>query len=70
MSGSFVLLRGVGTQMMMASAFSSTSGSVEAESFFPRTSGSSKEVGTSSMYDFPALMESTLPAILSKATVT
>ena len=49
LSGSLVLLSGVGTQMMMASARPSTSGSVEADSFFSVTSGSTTEVGTSSM---------------------
>ena len=49
LSGSLVLFSGVGTQMIRASAWPSTSGSIEADSRCSFTSGSTTEVGTSSM---------------------
>ena len=47
LSGSLVLLSGVGTQMMTTSACSSTSGSAEARSLPDSTSGARAAVGTS-----------------------
>ncbi len=65
LSGSLVLLSGVGTQMMMTSAAPSTSGSADPVSVPALTSGSSVDDGTSLMYETPLLRSCTFSTDLS-----
>ena len=65
LSGSLVLLSGVGTQMITTSAFPNTSGLSLAMSLPEATSGPSTDEGTSAMCDRPDLMAFTFAAMRS-----
>jgi hypothetical protein len=65
MSGSLVLLSGVGTHTITASAEAMTDSSVDAVSLPSATRGARTAVGMSSMYDSPFLSSVTLRSSLS-----
>jgi hypothetical protein len=65
MSGSFVFLSGVGTQMLIVSTSASAAKSAVARSMPFATSCATRSVGTSSMYDAPRLIESTFASFTS-----
>src|SRR5665213_1635175 len=65
LSGSFVLLSGVGTQMMIASASASTAGSLELDRLPARTSGPSFDEATSLIYETTLAIDGTFDSDLS-----